>query len=435
MPTPPRRRATPQRNPKETDDGPKGPEAEIRNRISRQGKITYAEFMELALYHPQGGYYTDASAFGATGDYYTSPAAHPAFGALLATQFYRMWDALGRPSRFYVVELGAGSGMMAMDVTEYASRMSGEFARCMRYIALDRYAPSGATLATQEDIAWAITDGMPLNGVVGCIVSNELIDSFPVHRFEVVEGRIKELFVALDESGAFSEVLGEPSTPLLTRRLEDLGVHPPEGFQGEINLKVDPWIRDVSVALERGFVVTIDYGAEAKELYSGRRSGGTVQTLHGHGHGGSPYRRIGQQDISAYVDFSSVAAAGGSSGLNLLGLLTQRRFLGDLGFETLMAGMRAKELSQRDREANLMAMLELIKPNGLGAFRVMIQERATGIRDLDQLRRSDVSLGEIDVPLLTQRHMPLMEGRYPHLAWDFEELWPFDEGHISRPII
>ena len=430
---PPHRRTTPQKYPNETDDGPNGPEAEIRDRISRRGKITFAEFMELALYHPQGGYYTNASAFGATGDYFTSPAAHPVFGALLATQFHKMWDALGRSRRFYVVELGAGSGIMAQDVTDYAFRMSGEFARCLRYIALERYAPSSATLTSQVNIAWTITEGIPLKGVVGCIVSNELVDSFPVHRFQVVQGRIKELYVALDDNGAFSEVLCEPSTHRLAQRLEDLEVCPPEGFQGEINLRVEPWIRDVSATLEKGFVVTIDYGAEAEELYSRRTSGGTVQTLHQHGQGGSPYQRIGQQDISAFVDFSSVAAAGRSSGLNSLGLLTQRQFLADQGFETMVERLRSKDLSQRDRDANLMAMLELIKPDGLGAFRVLVQERETGIRDLDQLRSFPEVLDEVEVPLLTQRHMPLLEGRYPHLAWEFDELWPSDEAGTDQP--
>ena len=384
------------------------------------------------MYHPQGGYYTNASAFGATGDYFTSPAAHPAFGALLATQFHQMWRALGHPRRFYVVELGAGSGIMAQDVNDYAFRMYREFARCLRYVALERYAPSSATLASQENIAWAITDVIPLTGVIGCIVSNELVDSFPVHRFRVVQGQIKELFVALDDNGAFSEVLGEPSTHRLEKRLTDLGVCPPEGFQGEINLKLEPWIRDVSVTLEKGFVVTIDYGAEADQLYSQSGSGDTVQTAHQHGHGGSPYQRIGGQDISAYVDFSSVAAAGGSSGLNSLGLLTQMKFLADLGFETMVERLRAKELSQRGRDANLMAMLELTKPDGLGAFRVLVQERSTGIIDLDQLRSTGEVLDEVHVPLLAERHMPLLEGRYPHLAWEFDELWPSDEAHTGR---
>ena len=431
---PPRRRVTPHQNPNETPGGSNGPEAEIRDRISRQGKITFAEFMELALYYPRGGYYSNASAFGATGDYFTSPAAHPAFGALLATQFRKMWNALNRPHPFYIVEVGAGSGIMARDVTEYASRMSGEFARCLRYMALERYAPPDAKLASHSDVAWAITEGIPLNGLVGCIVSNELLDSFPVHRFQVDQGRIMELYVTLDDSGAFSEVLGEPSTLRLSQRLEDLGVRPPEGFQGEINLEIEPWIRDVSAALERGFVVTIDYGAEAGDLYSGRRTGSTLQTLYQHGQGGSPYQRIGRQDISAHVDYSSVAAAGRSSGLSSLGLRTQRQLLADLGFETMVKRLRAMKLSQRDHDANLMAIFELIKPNGLGAFRVLIQERATGIRDLDQLRASGYTMDEIDVPLLAQRHMPLMEGRYPHLAWDLDELWPFDGGLTGPPV-
>ena len=405
------------------------PEAHIRERIARLGKITFAEFMELALYHPMGGYYTSASGIGAAGDYFTSPAAHPAFGALIAVQLQRMWEVLGCPARFYAVEIGAGSGLLARDVVDYAARMPGAFAQSLRYIALERYDARVPLAAETGNIQRVIAgaDGVPFGGVVGCFISNELVDSLPVHRFQIHQGAVNEVYVALDERGRFVEVLGEPSTPMLSTRLNDLGLSLPDGFQGEVRLNTRSWLGQISDALARGFVVTIDYGHEAKELYAHGRAMGTLQTYYRHTQGGNPYQRIGQQDITAHVDFSLVASEGEALGLRPLGLLSQSSFLKGLGFDRMLRQLRAKRLSQRQRDANVMAMLELVRPGGLGAFKVLIQERATVVEDVAQLAPSNASEAAADVPLLGPEHIPLMEGRYPHMASGIEDLWPFNE--------
>ena len=119
--------------------------------------------MRLALYHPVGGYYTSAAPFGADGDYYTSPAAHPAFGALLCVQLRHMWRLIGKPPQFTVVEMGAGNGILANDVAAYAPRLSPEFARCLRYICIDRYAPASAAANPSVDRLRA--QGVPLRAV------------------------------------------------------------------------------------------------------------------------------------------------------------------------------------------------------------------------------------------------------------------------------
>ena len=402
------------------------PEATIRDRLASRGQITFAEFMELALYHPQGGYYSSPSAFGVEGDYFTSPAAHPAFGALMAVQLQRMWEVMDRPPQFFVVEMGAGSGLLARDVVGYAARMSTAFAQSLRYLTLERYALPDEAATLPSCIYRIITGGVPLKGVVGCFISNELVDSFPVHRFQIYQEMVKEIYVALDEHGGLTEVLDEPSTPLLSQRLSSLGLSLPEGFEGEVNLHIGPWMNEVSAALERGFVITIDYGYEAEELYSHKRAGGTLQTHYRHTRGGSPYQRTGEQDITAHVDFSSIASEGKALVLDSLGLTTQSQFMRGLGFDDMLEQLRARKLSQRERDANMMAMLELVKPEGLGGFRVLIQERATGVKDLSQVA-STTSTGDLDVPLLRPDHVPLMEGRYPHLAWEPEDLWPFGE--------
>ena len=400
------------------------PETEIRARIVKRGEIPFAEFMEVALYHPWGGYYTGASAFGAAGDYFTSPAAHPIFGALIAVQLLGMWRALDSPARFYVVEMGAGNGLLARDVIGYAECLPGAFAQSMRYIELDRYALMDTTAVPSPDTARIVTDKIPLDGVNGCIISNEFVDSFPVHRFQTHVGGVREVYVTLDEGSQFVETLDAPSTPALARRLRDIGQSLPDGFRGEVSLGIGPWIGEVSTALERGFVITIDYGYTASELYAQERAGGTLQTYYRHTQGGSPYRRIGRQDITSHVDFSLVSSKGSEAGLSTLALVTQASFLRSLGFDGMAERLRRQRLGSREHQSNTMAMLELVKPDGLGGFKVLVQERGTGIEDFGQLA-PDGALADIpSIPLLSDEHMPLMEGRYPHLAWEFNDLWP-----------
>ena len=291
------------------------PEDEIRRRIESNGPITFDEFMEVALYHPNGGYYTHDRQDTTYGDYYTSPSAHPAFSALIAVQLEAMWKALDRPTPFHVVEMGAGSGMMARDITEFARQHLPEFVNAMRYMTVDQ-----------------ARDETP-RGVVGCVLSNELIDAFPVHRFEIRDGRVVELFVDINADGRLHTVPGEPSTPLLAGRLDKLGVELPEGTRGEVNLRIGPWARQVAEIIERGFVLTIDYGYEMKELYSPKRSQGTLQTYYKHTSGSSPYQWIGRQDITAHVDFTTVIEEGRAVGLRPLCLMTQAEYLERLGLK------------------------------------------------------------------------------------------------------
>ena len=399
-------------------------EQAIRDRIRRQGSITFAEFMRLALYHPGGGYYTSAAPFGAAGDYYTSPAAHPAFGALLCVQLRHMWRLIGKPSQFTVVEMGAGNGILANDVAAYAERLSPEFARCLRYICIDRYAPASAAANPSVDRLRA--HGVPLEGVIGCLLSNELVDAFPVHRFRIVNGAPLEIYVALNADGAFTETLDAPSTPHLAERISALGFSLPDGFSGEVRLGVRSWLGEAAQALDKGFVITIDYGYEAADLYSQRRRFGMLQTYYRHTEGGSPYQRIGRQDISAHVDFSQLQSDGRAAGLSAIAYTTQADLLQALGIDDMLRQVRAMPLSPRDRSANLMAMRQLIKPSGLGGFKTLIQAKGVEASAAD-IAPTPALRGELQAPLLSDRHMPLLAGRYPHAAWqvwETPELWP-----------
>ena len=385
-------------------------EHDIRARIAERGRVTFAEFMEAALYDPRGGYYTGASP-GA--DYYTSPAAHPAFGSLVAVQLARAWEALGRPGRFTAVEMGSGGGLLASDVVSYARRALGPFADALDYVTVDRARPARAVDAVRHVVA----SRMPFAGVVGCVLSNELVDAFPVRRFEVRDGRALEVYVVVRD-GRLAEELDEPSTPELADYVETLGVELPEGFRGEMNTGIAPWMADVSAALERGFVLTIDYGYVRGER-DPAGTGDTVQGYYRHTGGASPYERVGEQDLTAHVDFTHVVEEGRRAGLRPVSLRSQARFLDELGLGVWLERMRREPMPESTRMANLVGMRDLVRPDGLGGFKVLLQ--AKGDVNAERLDEAGPAQEGLPLPTLTTEHARLLEARYPHLAWQPDE--------------
>ena len=407
------------------------PEAEIRRRIAKRGPITFAEFMEVALYHPLYGYYTSGERIGAAGDYYTSPSVHPAFGALLSIQLFQMWNLLGRPVPFTVVEAGAGNGLLCRDIVAGASGLAGEFCRSLRYVCVDRRALPGLERDV-PGVSRVASDRLPLRGTVGCILSNELLDAMSVHQVTVEGGELREIYVALN-GHTLTTKAGEPSTPLLKRRLESLGVKLAEGQVAEINLAVDGWIDDAASTLERGFVLTIDYGRLAKDLYSpSERFQGTLTTFHNHLQTDRPLDRIGQQDMTSQVDFTALARAGERAELDLLGYTTQSNFLQNLGLNHLLQSSSSG--AERRGRSSTMGMRELAKPNGLGNFKVMALAKNMQVRELWGVKQSEAAatLAEsLNLAALTPEHIDLAAGRYPSAGAEFEmtwdALWPDDD--------
>ena len=403
----------------------------VRRTIQREGAITFARYMEMALFSPADGYYTSRESVGASGDFYTSPSAHPLFGALIALQLEQMWDLLGRPAAFWAVEVGAGGGLLARAVLEHAQRLDADFASALQYAALDLGPPPN----DDRRLRAVRARGLPLRGVVGCILSNELIDSFPVHRFQVEGGRVREVYVALQD-GVVAETLGEPSTPRLSVRLPDAL---PDGFRGEVNLELEGWTETVARVLERGFVLTVDYGDTARGLYAAPRAGGTLRCVYRHAPVAGPYARMGEQDITAHVDFTALARAGERHGLATLGYTTQAGFLENLGARSFLRALavrsRDEGLSQREYLANRMGMLDILRPEGLGGFKVLAQGVGVGAPSLQGFhpgdawrQRLEARIARWPVPMITSQHVPLLEGRYPHAAFDAEALWPWAAG-------
>ena len=401
-------------------------EDEIRRRIREVGPITFAQFMELALYWPKGGYYRGTTPIGSSGDFYTSPGAHPAFGGLLAVQIYQMWRLLGSPSPFWVVEPGAGDGLLCHDLVSYSLNLPEDFQRCLRYICIDAGVASGfedrLPSSLRSKVDRIVGCAIPLNGMEGCIVSNELVDSFPVHRVVMTGGRLCEIYVNV-EGDTYVEEVGEPSTEALGERFDKLGIGLAEGQVAEVNLAVATWLEDVTRSLVRGYVLTIDYGRLAEELYSEERLRGTLTCFYKHLQTDNPYSHVGEQDITSQVDFSTLQGLGNGLGLQPLGYLSQSQFLANLGLRRMITCLSTMSLSQQNQYANRMGMLDLIRPGGLGEFKVLIQQRNAPALPLWGTQ-ADGSLEELreglPVPLLTSLHMPLLTGRYPYLesGWD-----------------
>ncbi|PKB78763.1 MAG: hypothetical protein BZY88_16740 [SAR202 cluster bacterium Io17-Chloro-G9] len=416
------------------------PEQEIRRRIQQSGAVTFAEFMDVALFWPRGGYYSGPEHIGASGDYYTSPHAHPAFGALLAHQLFQMWQLLGSPDSFTVVEMGAGAGLLCHDLVSHSAHLSPDFQRSLRYVCLDRRPAPGAEIGLVEAegmplVARAAASGLPMHAFVGCVLSNELLDSHAVHQVTVRHGNLREVHVGL-QGDDLVEIIGDPSTPALAARLRDLGIEMDEGQTAEINLGLGRWAREVAQALVQGFVLTIDYGHRAEELYSPeRRRRGTLTTFHRHTQTDAPFRHIGSQDITSHVDFTSVAGAGRREGLEVLGFGTQRQFLSSLGLERFRRRLSSLGLRDSVIQANRAGMLDLARPGGLGDFKVLVQGKGVGrpaVWGFGAGAGPDQGLGkeaaelaqQVPVPLLTKQHLSVLEGRYPHTAAEFEGQWP-----------
>ncbi|MFZ5875742.1 MAG: class I SAM-dependent methyltransferase [Nitrospirota bacterium] len=370
----------------------------VRDAIVARGPITFARFMELALYAPGAGYYMrDADRIGARGDFFTSSQAHTLFGELIARQIEEMAAQVGEES-FTVLEQGAGRGALAYDIVAALSASSGGAG--VRYVIVEK---SPAMIARQRQllapfvaagrVTWA--DALPIEPIVGCVLSNELVDAFPVHRVVRREGLLKEIYVDV-EGDAFVERLAAPSTPDLSAYLERLGVSLAEGQQAEINLAAVAWIRAVGRALRRGFVLTVDYGYPADELYASHRTRGTLLAYHRHRTNEAFFERVGRQDLTAHVDFTTLVWAGQAAGLEVEGFTDQTSFLLGLGAHEVAERLLDAAADDAKRDHVLSGIRTLLDPQGMGRiFKVLIQRKGLPGRPLRGL-----SLGSrrVDAP-------------------------------------
>ncbi len=346
---------------------PTGADAEVRRRIALRGPLTFAEFMEVALYWPAGGYYASRRSFGPLGDFYTAPLAHPVFGALVARQLVTMWRALGNPAPLNVIEAGAGDGTLALDVIAHAWALGGGFPDALTHTAVDPREPP-----PEFPGRWVRSSGVPTVGGSGVVLANELLDAVPVHRVVMEGGRLRELFVDSAPEGGFIEVAGEPSTSALAERLERVGVTLSEGYRTEICLASEAWLVQAFAAVEHGYLLLVDYGHEALAYYDESRRAGTLRCYAGHTLGMNPYFSVGRQDISAHVEFTSVRSGAAAAGFAEAGQMSQAEWLRSLGIEAYRADVAERSgLGRVERMANLRGMDLLLDDEGMGGFRVL----------------------------------------------------------------
>jgi len=362
--------------------------------------------MDLALYHPIHGYYMrlehkpDAEIpehglaedrIGWAGDYLTNSDVSSVFSHAVAKQMIQMDERLGGPDAFTMVEMGAGKGTFARDFLTACRTLSPALADRIRYVIVER---SPAMQASQRRmlesssrlepgrVAWlSHLAELGEESVVGALFSNELVDAFPVHRIGVMNGVALEAFVDY-AGGRFCErwqPLSSPELQAYLGRLAALGVVLPEGARADVNVQAVQWMEQVSRVLGRGFVVTVDYGHLAHDLYGPDRRGGTLLCYYHHMASDNPYERVGLQDMTAHVDFSMLARAGREAGLEVTGFTNQMSFLIGLGVERLLESMEPGS-------AAFQSVVQLLRPDGMGGtFKILIQHKGVGSPALDGL--------------------------------------------------
>jgi len=356
---------------------------------SANQRITFAEYMALVLYHPEHGYYaTKAVNIGRQGDFFTSPHLGADFGELLAEQFFQMWEILEQPVPFMILELGAGQGLLAADILEYLYRHYPDFFEVLDYVIVER---SVAMRNEQQQrlhslpLRWATLEEIPADSITGCCFSNELVDAMPVNQLVIAGGQLREIYVTTGDGTGFVEVTGEPCTPRLAEYFDLVSIELPStaypaGYRSEVNLAALDWLGMIADRLQRGYLLTIDYGYPARRYYTPARPQGTLQCYYRHRHHDNPYINIGRQDITAHVDFTALELWGEVCGLQKIGFTQQALFLMALGLGDRIAalstggsGMEAQGLESllRRREA----LHQLIYPLGLGGFGVLVQSK------------------------------------------------------------
>lgn len=369
------------------------PLAEILlDHIRSEGPIPFSEYMRACLYHPEHGYYAQAEAR-RFADYYTSPDVHPVFGRLVARQLAEMWERLGRPAEFTAVEGGAGTGRLAAHILDFAERALPEFFGALRYVAVES---SEARRAMQaQSIGRHLGAGraesraaLPQRIPAGCVFSNELMDAMPVDRLVHSAQGLREIFVG-EREGWFVEVTALPHSPRAAAYFARQGVTFAEGQQAEAALEACEWIEETGRRLERGFVMTIDYGHEAPELYNTRHMRGTLLAYRDHQVSEQFYGAPGLQDLTAHVSFTSLDLWGRNAGLERTGLASQTRFLLALGRANEFGDVYDEGQTETERLRARLKLKTLIYPEGMGeTFQVFIQHKGlaapllTGLSEL-----------------------------------------------------
>lgn len=356
----------------------------LRDRIAKQGKLPFVDFMAACLYEPGSGYYTSPGRkVGAEGDFYTSSNVHAIFGRSIARELVKMWETMGKPELFTIVEQGAGGGFLACDILDAVRTLSPEFYGALTYCFVEieptlRDAQRQTLAAHDGRLAWATPEEIVAGTFrfSGCLLSNELVDAMPVHLVEMTPTGLQEVFVVV-EGEDFTEILGEPSTPELLAYFQRLSITLQPGQRAEVSLAACRWLGSVARCLEKGYVLTIDYGYVAQEKYGGMRQNGTLLCYWRHNVEENPYVRPGLQDMTSHVDFTMLMELGADLGLQKIWYGEQYRFLMAVGIMEELMAMESLATTEEGRIKVRLAMKKLILPEGgMGdTFKVLVQAK------------------------------------------------------------
>lgn len=359
---------------------------EIGDRIRASGPLPFESFMRLALYHPRHGYYATRVP-GAGGDYHTSPALTPWFGRLVARELQHMWEALGQPPAFTVVEVGPGRADLAAGALEAIAQRGGGLAHALHWRFVERFEAMAqlqrdrlGPLAAQAE--WSPQLGGP-QAAAGCVIAHEVLDNFPVHVLQKSgAGQVAEIYIG-EEGGTLVERPGPLSDERLAPAVAEVEPEVPAGGRFELCCDLENWCRDASDIIARGYLLVIDYGDREPNLWR-RHPRGTIVTYGPDGFSEDPLTGPGGRDITAEVNFSAVQRLAARVGFTPDLFTTQRQWLRSLGYEDdaaqLMRGAdEAWAAGQTGQamaiEEELAALQGLVAHLGLGDIMVLRESK------------------------------------------------------------
>jgi len=324
----------------------------IRTEIhTHGGRITFARFMELALYTPGLGYYSGGCyKIGAAGDFITAPEISSMFSEGLANQIRQVLADLTVSGKASILEVGAGSGRMAADLlislekhktlpSQYMILELSAELKQRQYETVQRLAPH-----LLKKIVWL--EHLPDHSFCGVVVANELLDAMPVHKFMVHERKIREHYVTW-AGDRLAWVLGDMSLPDIEPRLAAFQTDFVEGYTSEVNFATSAWVNTMGGLLKRGMILMIDYGYPRHEYYHSQRISGTLRCHYQHRAHDDPFLYPGLQDITAHVDFTALAESAFESDLTIAGYTTQAHFLIDCGLGGIAEDLYSDDIKQQ----------------------------------------------------------------------------------------
>jgi SAM-dependent MidA family methyltransferase len=338
----------------------------LAERIAADGPITFAEFMDQALYHPQFGYYTagpERSGWG--GDFITAPQLDPAFGELWGRALQNLWVDAGRPPRFDLIEVGPGEGGFACGLIE---NIDADFAEVLHLSLVER-APGLRTrqqerLVAAPNVRWfKDLSEVPVMRF-GCVFANEILDNQPVHLIEGAEGSTVELMVSVDGDALALEA--GPPTPAATDFMTKHGIEPALGRRLEISPAAQKLVKDLATRVEQGAVVFVDYGGTAEQLAD--RPEGTLISYSTAGADSDPLARVGQKDLTVFANWTVVMRTLEASGLSTAGPLTQTAVLRSLGAADLDRRLRDEHIRACEEKRGRDALRAISRRQALGAL-------------------------------------------------------------------